>query len=245
VIVNGHCRWAAGGDPHIDGLRAVVHTDWGHLEMDRAIVIENVHRLDLNPLLLGRHLVAMLPDYGHSHRALAEALHKSRGWVDQRIALTKLAPELQARLEADDLPFALARDAGTHLHPRAQQALGRDRISIEVATQWIQARIPPDKQVLLLDHLENPPPPPPSPAPAPTEPPRFSGTAGGEGPTSAPEPITTTASDVEASVAAPPPLSLRLTHPTPATIADALVARLTPEDVETLIKALRKRLRTR
>ncbi|WP_190824812.1 ParB/RepB/Spo0J family partition protein [Saccharopolyspora pogona] len=146
VVINGCRRLAAGkkaGLPTLDGRR---RDDWTEAQIDEAMITENVHRRDLNPLLLGRHLSRMLIRYG-SQRKLAKGINKDPAWVRQRIDLTKLHPDLQAAIEADRVLFKVARECG-RLHEELQPLLATGELPESVAQVWLtDERISADEQL--------------------------------------------------------------------------------------------------
>jgi ParB family chromosome partitioning protein len=66
--------------------------------------------------------------YG-SQRALAKRLHRSQGWISQRLALLNLAPEIQARIGEE--PIDLLRAVGNR--PIEQQAAALEALKAERA----------------------------------------------------------------------------------------------------------------
>ncbi|MGW7819982.1 ParB/RepB/Spo0J family partition protein [Streptomyces puniciscabiei] len=80
-------------------------------------LVANIHRQDLEELDEARALRRLLAIHG-SQRALAKRLHRSRGWISQRLALLNLAPELRARIGEE--PTCCAQSATSLLTSRKQ-----------------------------------------------------------------------------------------------------------------------------
>lgn len=59
-------------------------------------VADNLQRDDLNPIEEAQALAALRREYGYSIRQLAEIVGRSKSWVDERLKLLELAPEVQA-----------------------------------------------------------------------------------------------------------------------------------------------------
>lgn len=155
VLVNGHRRHAGAVQAGLPGLRYELRDEWVAKDIDEAAIRENVHRLDMNPMHMARHLARMLPDYGNSQRKLAKAIGKQSAWVNQHINLTKLPEDLQNAVESGHLMFKLAREA-VRLHPDLQPLLASGELPSEVALAWlVEERIKPDEQ---LRRWENGPP---------------------------------------------------------------------------------------
>lgn len=121
VVVDGNRRLAGA---NLAGLVDVpVHID-DSLARDADTLLETalvaaIQHKDLEPLEQAQALQQLVEKYG-SQRKVATALHKSSGWVTQRLALLKLTPELQQAVEEKTLPVEVARRVG-QLPPQQQQ----------------------------------------------------------------------------------------------------------------------------
>lgn len=146
VIINGNRRYAAAARAGLTGLRYELKDDWTAREIDEAVIRENVHRLDPNPMHLGRYLLGMLPRYKNSQRQLAKAISKTQPWVNQLIGLTKLHPELQEAVESGAVRFKVAREC-TRLHPDLQPLLASGELPQDLAETWLlKERIKAEEQ---------------------------------------------------------------------------------------------------
>jgi ParB family chromosome partitioning protein len=120
VVVNGCRRLAAARRFGREGLDVVIRDS---LAVDRetilwAAVVENIDREDFDVLEEAHAVELMVAEIGGAS-AVASRLGKSEGWVSQRRALLKLAPELQQSLRAGELALRDARTLATV--PRAEQ----------------------------------------------------------------------------------------------------------------------------
>jgi ParB family chromosome partitioning protein len=89
-------------------------------ELLESALVANIHRRDLDELDEARALQRLLAIHG-SQRALAKRLHRSQGWVSQRLALLNLSPELQARIGQE--PIDLLRAVGNKPMEEQEAAL--------------------------------------------------------------------------------------------------------------------------
>ncbi|MEU4490114.1 ParB/RepB/Spo0J family partition protein [Streptomyces purpurascens] len=120
VVIDGSSRLAAARDADLSTLKVMVSDDLGanSEELLESALVANIHRQDLAELDEARALQRLLAIHG-SQTALAKRLHRSQGWVSQRLALLSLTPELQARVGEE--PIDLLRAVGSK-PPEQQQA---------------------------------------------------------------------------------------------------------------------------
>ncbi|MER6690746.1 ParB/RepB/Spo0J family partition protein [Streptomyces minutiscleroticus] len=122
VVVDGSSRLAAAREAGLSHLNVMVDDDQGDdgdAILESALVA-NVHRQDLQPLDEARALQRLLAIHG-SQSKLAKRLHKSQGWVSQRLTLLNLTPELQQRIGQE--PIDLLRAVGNKPQEEQQPAL--------------------------------------------------------------------------------------------------------------------------
>lgn len=110
VVIMGNRRLAAA---HLAGLDELAITVADHLggtdpKLTEALLVENLHREALPPLLEARELQALVDLHG-SNTAVAKRIGKTDAWVSQRLGLRKLAPEAARALQAGELSFREAR----------------------------------------------------------------------------------------------------------------------------------------
>ncbi|CAM5652497.1 ParB/RepB/Spo0J family partition protein [Streptomyces griseorubiginosus] len=122
VVVDGSSRLAAAREADLPTIKVMVSDDQGTTpeELLESALVANIHRQDLEELDEARALQRLLDLYG-SQRALAKRLHRSQGWISQRLALLHLAPELQARIGEE--PIDLLRAVGNKPVDQQQAAL--------------------------------------------------------------------------------------------------------------------------
>ncbi|OIK06024.1 ParB/RepB/Spo0J family partition protein [Streptomyces monashensis] len=111
VVIDGSSRLAAAREARLAVVKVMVSDDQGanSEELLESALVANIHRHDLGELDEARALRRLLAIHG-SQTALSKRLHRSQGWVSQRLALLNLTPELQGRIgeEPIDLLRAVA-----------------------------------------------------------------------------------------------------------------------------------------
>jgi ParB family chromosome partitioning protein len=121
VVIDGSSRLAAAREAGLTVIKVMVSDDQGanSEELLESALVANIHRQDLSELDEARALQRLLAIHG-SQTALAKRLHRSQGWVSQRLALLSLTPELQARIGEE--PIDLLRAVGSK-PPEQQETL--------------------------------------------------------------------------------------------------------------------------
>ncbi|MGW7513127.1 ParB/RepB/Spo0J family partition protein [Streptomyces massasporeus] len=121
VVIDGSSRLAAAREAGLTAIKVMVSDDQGanSEELLESALVANIHRQDLSELDEARALQRLLAIHG-SQTALAKRLHRSQGWVSQRLALLSLTPELQTRIGEE--PIDLLRAVGSK-PPEQQQAV--------------------------------------------------------------------------------------------------------------------------
>ncbi|MFF0745787.1 ParB/RepB/Spo0J family partition protein [Streptomyces sp. NPDC004111] len=122
VVIDGNSRLAAAREAGLSTIKVMVDDELGSDpdELLESALVANIHRQALAPLDEARALHSLLAVHG-SQRKLAARLHRSQGWVAQRLALLGLTPELQQRLERKEVPVELLRAVGNK-PPEEQEA---------------------------------------------------------------------------------------------------------------------------
>ncbi|WEP00790.1 ParB/RepB/Spo0J family partition protein (plasmid) [Streptomyces sp. FXJ1.172] len=110
VVVTGNRRLAAARQLGWTRIDIRVQNQLGDEDgrIDEAVIIENIHRKAIAPIREANYLQGMLKRYG-SQEKVAERIGKSQVYVSQRLALLKLAPDLQDEVEAGTLKIKEAR----------------------------------------------------------------------------------------------------------------------------------------
>src|SRR5437773_10092638 len=97
-LVAGERRFRAAQLAGLDRLPALVREVEDPLE---TALIENLQREDLSPLEEAEGLATLIERHGYSHQALAELLGKSRPYVSNTLALTRLPDPVKTDLQRE------------------------------------------------------------------------------------------------------------------------------------------------
>ncbi|MFI1539582.1 ParB/RepB/Spo0J family partition protein [Streptomyces anandii] len=145
VVIDGSSRLAAAREAGLTAVAVMVSDDQGSTseELLESALVANIHRQDLAELDEARALERLLAIHG-SQRALAKRLHRSQGWVSQRLALLNLTPELQARIGEE--PIDLLRAVGNR--PHDEQAAALEELKAQRARKEAEKHVPPPQQPL-------------------------------------------------------------------------------------------------
>ncbi|MCC5480859.1 ParB/RepB/Spo0J family partition protein [Streptomyces barringtoniae] len=122
VVIDGSSRLAAAREAQLPTVKVMVSDDQGtnSEELLESALVANIHRSDLGELDEARALRRLLAIHG-SQTALSKRLHRSQGWVSQRLALLNLTPELQSRIGEE--PIDLLRAVANKPAPEQEAAL--------------------------------------------------------------------------------------------------------------------------
>lgn len=122
-IVMGERRWRAGQEAGLATIPAIVR-ETGDDNLLRDALLENIHRVQLNPLEEAAAYQQLLDEFGVTHDELASRIGRSRPLITNMIRLLKLPIPVQRRVAAGVLSAGHARallslEAG----PEAQEEL--------------------------------------------------------------------------------------------------------------------------
>lgn len=120
IVINGCRRLAAAAVFGRPTLEIVVKDEVAadRISLLAAAVIENVGRRDFDVIEEAKAVELMVGECGTVEKA-ALKLNKSKGWISQRRALLKLAPELQTAIRSGELAIRTARSLAQV--PQAEQ----------------------------------------------------------------------------------------------------------------------------
>jgi ParB family transcriptional regulator, chromosome partitioning protein len=140
VVIDGSSRLAAAREVGMATVKVMVSDDQGSTseELLESALVANIHRQDLDELDEAKALNRLLAIHG-SQTALAKRLHRSQGWVSQRLALLNLTPDLQSRIGQE--PIDLLRAVGNK--PATEQETVLEELKADRARK--EAEKPPQK----------------------------------------------------------------------------------------------------
>lgn len=148
-LVMGERRWRASQRAGLETIPAIVrHT--GDDAMLRDALLENIHRVQLNPLDEAAAYEQLLAEFGVTHNELADRLGRSRPVVTNTIRLLKLPVAVQRRVAAGILSAGHAR-ALLGLDDAGQQ----EELAIRINKEGMSVRA--TEEAVLLLRREAPP----------------------------------------------------------------------------------------
>jgi ParB family chromosome partitioning protein len=107
-LIMGERRWRAAQRAGLDRLPAIVRQTEDD-ELLRDALLENIHRVQLNPLEEAAAYEQLLAEFGVTHEQLADRLGRSRPVVTNMIRLLRLPVPVQRRVAAGVLSAGHAR----------------------------------------------------------------------------------------------------------------------------------------
>lgn len=119
VVINGNRRLAAARMAKVPTLAVHVTELADSTAVRIAVLVENIHRKNLDPLEEAEALQELVVIYG-SNAEVGRQLNKSKVWVGQRLALLNLKPHLKGAVHDGSLRIKDARRLGT-LPPEEQE----------------------------------------------------------------------------------------------------------------------------
>jgi ParB family chromosome partitioning protein len=125
-LVAGERRWRACMLAGLTRVPAIIR-ETGDDQMLRDALIENLQRVDLNPLDEAAAFRQLVDDFGATHEEIAERVGKSRAAVTNSLRLLQLSPDVQQRIAAGTFSAAHGR-ALAELADHAAQARAAARV---------------------------------------------------------------------------------------------------------------------
>ncbi|WP_112320863.1 ParB/RepB/Spo0J family partition protein [Oceanibium sediminis] len=120
-IVAGERRWRAAQRAKLHEVPVVIRS-FSDEELLEVAIIENIQRVDLNPVEEAMGYRQLMDGFGHTQDALAEALGKSRSHIANTLRLLALPEQVLAHLRAGRLSAGHARALITAPDPVALAA---------------------------------------------------------------------------------------------------------------------------
>jgi ParB family chromosome partitioning protein len=142
-LVMGERRWRAAQASGLERIPAIVRRT-GDDAMLRDALLENIHRVQLNPLDEAAAYEQLLEEFGVTHTELADRLGRSRPVVTNTIRLLKLPVSVQRRVAAGVLSAGHAR-ALLGLEEATQQ----EDLAVRIVAEGMSVRAT-EEAVLLL-----------------------------------------------------------------------------------------------
>jgi len=239
VVVTGNRRLAAARQLGWTRIDIRVQDQLGDEDgrIDEAVIIENIHRKNLLPIKEAGYLAGMLERHG-SQEEVARRIGKSQVYVSQRLALLRLAPDLQEEVDAGTLKIKQARQLAGKTTDHAEQRAQAEQLKAQAAEPK------PPRARSVQPPVQNPVlGPGPHPVPGPTSAPVQNRVLNGT-----PQPDAQTGADTvpeprEAPVTVPDPLAedrqpKRFPYEDGTFAAQLLIHRMPPEEFATMMELL-------
>ena len=123
-IVAGERRWRAAQRAGLHSIPAVIR-ELNEVEVLEIAIVENVQRLDLNPIEEAQGFQALIDRFGRTQQEIADAVGKSRPHIANMLRLLQLPDDLQEMVRDGRLSSGHARAILTAPDPRglAQRAI--------------------------------------------------------------------------------------------------------------------------
>jgi ParB family chromosome partitioning protein len=121
-LIMGERRWRAAQQAELDRIPAIVRSTADDA-MLRDALLENIHRVQLNPLEEAAAYQQLLDDFGVTHEQLAARIGRSRPVITNTIRLLKLPVTVQRRVAVGVLSAGHARALLSLEDPNAQEDL--------------------------------------------------------------------------------------------------------------------------
>jgi len=136
-LVMGERRWRAGVRAGLDAIPAIVRaTDDDKLLLDA--LLENLHRVQLNPLEEAAAYDQLLVDFSCTHEQLADRIGRSRSQVTNTLRLLKLPPSVQRKVAAGVLSAGHARALLAVMDPGQQEHLAHRIVAEGLSVRAIE-----------------------------------------------------------------------------------------------------------
>ena len=104
-------------------------------------LVENLHREDLNPIEEAQAYHDLMSEFGMTHEAIAQRLHRDRSTVTNSLRLLKLPEEVRQMVAVKELPGSIARALLGLQSPLAQIKLARRVVAEGLSARKVEALV--------------------------------------------------------------------------------------------------------
>ncbi|AZN30296.1 ParB/RepB/Spo0J family partition protein [Flaviflexus salsibiostraticola] len=123
-LIMGERRWRASARAGLESIPAIVR-DTADDDLLRDALLENLHRVELNPLEEASAYQQLLEDFGCTQEELSRRIARSRPQISNTLRLLKLPPLVQRRVAAGVLSAGHARALLGLTDPAAMERLAQ------------------------------------------------------------------------------------------------------------------------
>ncbi|MBO0852432.1 MAG: ParB/RepB/Spo0J family partition protein [Nocardia sp.] len=140
-LVMGERRWRACQEAGLETIPAIVR-ETGDDALLRDALLENIHRVQLNPLEEASAYQQLLEEFGVTHEELANRLGRSRPVITNMIRLLRLPVAVQRRVAAGVLSAGHARavlglEAGSEAQERLAERIVAEGLSVRATEEAV------------------------------------------------------------------------------------------------------------
>ena len=139
-LIAGERRWRAARRAGLDTIPALVRTvdDVGRVEQ---ALIENLHRVDLNPMEEAAAYQQLIEDFGLTHEQMAVRVGRSRAAISNTLRLFQLPPSIQRLVIEGQLSAGHARALLGTPDRNFQEALARRAVAEDLSVRAVEEAV--------------------------------------------------------------------------------------------------------
>ena len=139
-LIAGERRWRAARRAGLHTIPALVRTvdDLGSVEQ---ALIENLHRVDLNPMEEAAAYQQLIEDFGLTHEQMASRVGRSRAAISNTIRLFQLPPTIQRLVIDGQLSAGHARALLGTPDRNFQEALARRAVAEDLSVRAVEEAV--------------------------------------------------------------------------------------------------------
>ena len=139
-LIAGERRWRAAQRAGLQVVPAVVRRTDDARSLEQALV-ENLHRVDLNPLEEAAAYQQLISDFDHTQEEVAARVGRSRSAVANTLRLLHLPPEIQRLVQDGRLSAGHARALLGCSDPVAQERLARRAVTESLTVREVEEAV--------------------------------------------------------------------------------------------------------
>jgi ParB family transcriptional regulator, chromosome partitioning protein len=139
-LIAGERRWRAARRAGLPSVPALIRTvdDLGSVEQ---ALIENLHRIDLNPMEEAAAYQQLIEDFGLTHEQVASRVSRSRAAISNTLRLFQLPPTIQRLVIDGQLSAGHARALLGTPDRSFQEALARRAVAEELSVRAVEEAV--------------------------------------------------------------------------------------------------------
>ena len=148
-LIMGERRWRAASKAGLKHIPAIVR-ETSDEDMLRDALLENIHRVQLNPLEEAAAYEQLLKEFGVTQEQLADKLGRSRPVITNAIRLLRLPVDVQRRVAANVLSAGHARALlGVKLDSDEQTSTAQNELANRIVAEGLSVRATEEAVTLL------------------------------------------------------------------------------------------------